>query len=202
MKKLFRGLGSLILLFVAVAVIAVLNLLIHEFGHCITVDHVGGKCEGVYVPPGMKVWPPSGVGDPYPYPDKWNNAMGMALYDESAPTAETRGFVSFMGSGSTAILSLIALLALWILEPRGWGRNLLMIQSLFFGDLLFYTILPEWFGLRHFFLVGGDYPEPLEGAVRMGFERGHVIIGVLIFSGVMFTGWLAYVWKIWIASRK
>ena len=100
-----------------------------------------------------------------------------------------------MGSGSTALLSLIALLTLWIMEPRGWWRILLLVQSLFFGDLLFYTILPEWFNLRHFFFAGGNYPEPLEGAVKMGFARGDVIMSVLVFSGVMFVGWLGYVWR-------
>lgn len=202
MKRFFRGLGVVILLVVSTTVIAGVNLLLHEFGHCITIDNVGGDCEGVYVPPGVKVWPLSEFGEPYPDPDRWDNAMGRAVYERSAPTQEARGLVSFMGSGATAILSLIALLSLWILEPRGWGRNLLMIQSLFFGDLLFYTILPEWFGLRHLFIVGGDSPEPLEGAVAMGFARGDVIIGVLIFSGVMFIGWLAYAWRIWKASRR
>ncbi|MEW6030511.1 MAG: hypothetical protein AB1554_13655 [Chloroflexota bacterium] len=201
MRNLLRFLGTSFLLLLAVIVIFGINFLVHEFGHCITMDLAGGKCEGVYAPPGVKLWPLDGLGDPYPYPEDWDNSMGRTVYDEVPPMQKARGFVSFAGSGSTALLSFVAMLALWILEPRGWGRTLLMIEALFFGDLLFYTILPEWFGLRHLFLWGGDYPEPLEGAVSMGFEREDVIATVLAFSAAMFLAWLGYALRSWMMSR-
>lgn len=200
MKILLRFVGNLLLLLLAAVIAVVFNFIFHEFGHCITIDQVGGKCEGVYAPPGVKIWPPSGIGDPYL--GEWDNAMGMTVYEEAAPTQAARGFVSLMGSGSSALVSFVALLALWILEPRGWWRTLLMIQALFFGDLLFYTILPEWFGLRHFFFIGGSTAEPLEGAVNMGIERGDFITGVLAYSGVMFVAWLGYAWMSWRKGRR
>lgn len=191
--KVIRFAGNTILFLVVVIFLLGFNLLLHEFGHCIAMNQTRGKCEGVYVPPGVKVWPLEGFGDPYP--GEWEAAMGRTRYEIVPPTPEAIGFVMLMGSGSTALLSLLAMLSLWILEPRGWGRTILMVQSLCFGDLLFYTILPEFFGLRHFFLWGGNGPEPLEGAVSMGFARGDVILFVLVFSAVMFLAWLGIVWR-------
>jgi hypothetical protein len=62
-----------------------------------------------------------------------------------------------------------------------------------FLDLLFYTILPRWFGLRHFFFIGGDYPEPLDGAIQMGIPESRFIAGILIYSALMIAGCLRYV---------
>jgi hypothetical protein len=183
-----------ILVFVLVlGLFAVINLIVHELGHCYTIDAVGVKCDGVYVMPGVKIWPLAGFGQPYP--DPWEKNIGLTLYAQSAPTEQASGFVSLMGSGLVAVLSLLALFGLFIFRPQGWVRFPLLAQSLMFLDLLFYTILPHWFGLRHFFFIGGDSPEPLNGGIKMGIPESMFIAGVLIYSGLMIVGCLAYAWQ-------
>jgi hypothetical protein len=183
-----------ILIFVLVlALFALVNLLVHEFGHCITMGAVGGKCEGVYVMPGVKIWPLTAFGDPYP--GAWNDFIGIANYAQAAPTAKASGLVAVMGSGSVAALALLSLIGLYLFRPLGWLRFPLLAQSFMFLDLLFYTTLPHWFGLRHFFFIGGDTPEPLNGAVKMGISESTFITGVLVYSTLMLVGCLGYIWK-------
>ncbi len=183
-----------ILVFVLVlGLFAVINTFVHEFGHCLTIDTVGGKCESIYVMPGIKVWPLAMFGQPYP--DQWENPIALTFYAKSAPTEQAGGFVSLMGSGSVAGLSLLALFGLFIFRPQGWVQFPLLAQSLMFLDLLFYTILPHWFGLRHMFFIGGDTPEPLNGAIKMGIPESMFIASVLIYSGLMLVGCLAYAWQ-------
>lgn len=183
-----------ILVFVLVlGLFAVINILVHELGHCFTIDAVGGKCDGIYVMPGVKVWPLTALGQPYP--DQWEKFIALTFYSKFAPTERRRGLVFLMGSSSTAILSLLALIGLYIFRPQNWLRFPLLAQSFMFLDLLFYTTLPHWFGLRHLFFIGGDTPEPLNGAIKMGVPEPMFIAGVLIYSGLMIVGCLAYVWQ-------
>lgn len=189
MKTIWNSLIFLLVL----GLIALVNLLVHEFGHCITINKVGGQCEGVYVMPGFKIWPLTAFGDQFI--GVWDNAIGRARYNELAPTVQENGLASVMGSGSVAALSLLALIGLYIFQPQGWARFPLLAQSLMFLDLLFYVILPRWFGLRHFFFIGGDSPEPLEGAINMGIDESTFIAGVLIYSALMTGGCARYAWQ-------
>jgi hypothetical protein len=182
-----------VLVFILVlGLVALLNLLIHEFGHCITMDSVGGGCEGVYVlpDPGFKIWHLDGFGDPYP--NQWENYIGVTRYAKSPPIEWASGLVKLMGSGTVAIISLLALVGLYVFRPKSWIRFPLLAQSMMFLDLLFYTILPRWFGLRHFFFIGGDSAEPLEGALRMGITESIFIVIVLLYSLAMIAGLVNY----------
>lgn len=188
-----KTLRSSLIFLVVMGLIAFINVLVHEFGHCITIDAVGGKCEGVYVMPGVKVWPLAAFGEPYS--GTWGKSIGRTAYDQGAPTVQAGGLASVMGSGSVAALSLLALVALYVFRPRGWARFPLLAQSLMFLDLLFYVILPHWFGLRHLFIIGGASPEPLMGAIEMGIDESTFIIGVLIYSASMAIGCANYAWQ-------
>lgn len=188
-----RTIRNILVFVLVLGLFAVINLLVHEFGHCFTINAVEGECESIYVMPGIKVWPLTTFGQRYP--DQWERSIALTFYAKSAPTEQAGGFVSLMGSGSVAALALLALFGLFIFRPQGWTRFPLLAQSLMFLDLLFYTILPRWFGLRHFFSVGGDTPEPLNGAIKMGIPEPMFIVGVLIYSGLMIVGCLAYVWQ-------
>ena len=190
--KINRNILRNILVFILVlGLVALFNLLLHEFGHCITMDAVGGDCDGVYVTPGIKVWPLKGLGQRYS--GSWNNYFGLTHFSQSAPNEWTDGLVFLMGSGAVAVLSLLALVVLYAFRPKGWVRFPLLAQSLMFLDLLFYTILPRWFGLRHFFFIGGDYPEPLDGAIQMGIPESTFITGFLVYSVLMTAVCLRYV---------
>ncbi len=188
-----KTIGNILVFVLVLVLFAVLNTFLHELGHCFTIDALGGKCEGIYFMPGIRVWPLTAFGQPYPY--AWEPYPAFTVYSESAPTDQGDGLVSLMGSGSTAILSLLALVGLYDLRPRGWLRFPLLAQSFMFLDLLFYTILPRWFGLRHLFFIGGDYPEPLNGALAMGISESAFIAGVLTYSAFMLVGCVGYIWK-------
>jgi hypothetical protein len=155
---------------------------------------VKGACEGVYVLPGIRVFPLSEFGESFQ--GDWNDRIGTTRYAKGPEGEFERGLVSFMGSGSVALISTIALIALWAFNPKGWMQKLLLIQAIFFGDILFYTILPEWFGLQHLFFIGGAYPEPLNGAISMGVPKNIFIAGVLIYSVLMMAGWLRYIYAL------
>ena len=113
--------------FIILGLLVVLNMIVHELGHCFTIDAVGGKCEGVYFMPGVQVWPLTALGQPYP--DPWGNDLALTVYEEGASTEQGRGLVSFMGSGSVALLSPLALLALYIFRPRA-GSDILCSHNL------------------------------------------------------------------------
>jgi hypothetical protein len=182
--------SSLVFLLV-LGLVSLLNLLVHEFGHCLTMDAVGGECGGVYVYPGVKIFPLNELGQKYDGP--WPNAIGATTYASPPPTEGARGIVSLIGSGSVAILSLLALLALYVFHPRGGMRTVLLAQSIMFLDLLTYTILPRWFGLPHFFVLGGTEPEPLNGAIQMGISESVFIAAVLVFSLIMTAGLVRFI---------
>jgi hypothetical protein len=188
-----KTIGYILVFVLVLGLFAILNTLVHEFGHCFTVEIVGGECESIYVMPGVQVWPLTGFGQAYP--SLWEKYIALTYYAEIAPTEQSRGLTSLMGSGSVAILSLLALLGLYLFRPHNWLRLSLLAQSFMFPDLLFYTILPHWFGLRHMFFIGGNTPEPLNGAIRMGISESVFIGGVLIYSAFMLLGCLVYIWK-------
>ena len=66
-------------------------------------DAVGGRCGGVFVLPGVQVWPLSEFGTPAEEP--WDNYFGRTVYAEPAPGPFEEGLVSLMGSGSVALIS-------------------------------------------------------------------------------------------------
>lgn len=183
--------SSLIFLVVFV-VVAMLNLLLHEVGHCLTMIAVGSGCEGIYAYSGIQIFPFNQFGQEYG-PGWPHGALGAAVPAGSAPSQWAEGLILLMGSGSTAILSFLALIGLYLIRPRGGVRILLLAQSLMFIDLLTYTILPYWFGLPHFFVAGGPDPEPLDGAVQMGYTESVFIAAVLVFSLLMTLGLVRYI---------
>ncbi len=183
----------IVLMLVLILIVLLANLLVHEFGHCITMNATDGACAGVYVWPGVKIWPLTEAGEHYQ--GTWDGYIGAAQFASRPSTEFANGLVFLMGSGTTALLATLALLLLLIFRPGGWLRAFLLIQAICFLDLLFYTILPEWFGWRHFIFLGGDSPEPLEGAVQMGIPQNIFIAGVLLYSLGMSFGW-------WIALRS
>jgi hypothetical protein len=192
MKEPSRGilwttLGFVLLL----AAVALGGLFVHELGHGITAQALGGRFNALYVYPGIQVWPEPGQ----PYDKEWGTAVGMADTDPGQNWPRWKhGLEWLMGSGANLVLAMMALLSLWVFRPKGWLSRLLVAESLLYVDILLYTILPEWFGLPHWFFFGGDFPEPLVGAEWMGVPRGPFITLVLVISALMTAGLIAYVW--------
>ena len=147
----------------------VLATLIHEIGHGLTAEILGGKFLNFYIYPGIQVWPDFG----HPYTGNWDNSLAYMYYDYGPgwqPDGWQNGFVLLMGSGTNLLLATIAIVLLWLFRPTGLLRLFLIAESIMFLDIVFYTFLPL-LGLRHFFFIGGKIPEPLDGAMLIGSSR-------------------------------
>jgi len=188
LKRILKKIFQVLLLVILFGLVSVVSLLIHELGHCFTMDAVGGRCAAVYVLPGVQVWPLSDFGAPAEEP--WGNYFGRTIYAEPAPGPFEEGMVKLMGSGSVALISTLAMLALAIIRVKGWPGIILLIQGLFFLDIVTYTILPHFFDLPHFFIWGGTTPEPLDGALLMGIPEDYFILGVVAYGVFMLIGWI------------
>ncbi len=167
------------------ALTALLGLLVHELGHGLTAAALGGRFTGLYVWPGVQVWPHPGA----PYPREWQGWFGVATY---LPGADWQrggwrfGLVSLMGSGTNFLLAALALGCLWLCRPRGGVRLVLLAEACMFLDLTAYTFFPL-LGLRHFLLIGGRIPEPLNGALEMGIPAG--VFAALAGAASLAMGW-------------
>lgn len=173
-------------LVVTLSLVGVVSLFIHELGHGIATEALGGKFEGLYVMPGVQVWPHPGQ----PYAEEWQGYVGLAdlRYDPDwALDGWQAGLVDLMGSGSNLLAAVLALGALWMLRPFGWLRRLLVAETLMFTDILLYTFLPQ-IGLQHLFFIGGAYAEPLEGAVKLGCPAWAFMLLVALISILMAWG--------------
>ncbi|NIV30936.1 MAG: hypothetical protein GWN58_16030, partial [Anaerolineae bacterium] len=185
MRREGISLRTILMFSIALGFVGVVGLFVHELGHGITAEVLGGEFEGLYVMPGVQVWPHPGK----PYADEWQGYVGLAEYDPNWEIDSWQdGVVDLMGSGSTLLVAALALGALWLFRPRGWLRRLLLAEVLMFADILLYTFLPL-LGLRHWFFFGGDYPEPLEGAMKLGVPQWTFMLLVALVSALM-------VWKL------
>ena len=185
MKSDGISLRLILMFFVALGLVGIVGLFVHELGHGITAEVLGGEFRGLYVMPGVQVWPHPGQS----YAKAWPGYVGLADLKIDGWQA---GVVDLMGSGSNLLVAALALGALWMFRPHEWSRRLLVAEALMFVDLLFYTFLPQ-IGLRHFFFIGGDYAEPLEGAVRLGVPAWAFMLLVALVSALMTWGLVKFV---------
>jgi hypothetical protein len=97
-----------------------------------------------------------------------------------------------MGSGANLLLAALALASLWVFRPQGRLRYLLIAEALMIEDILFYSTVPELFGLPHYFVFGGSKPEPVDGAELLGCPRHLFVILIVLVSALMAWGLVAY----------
>lgn len=157
-----------------------LALFVHESGHGITVEILGGKFRAFYIFPGFEIWPEFGQS----FPGNWNGLVAKVDYAflESWGTNSWQiGLVLLMGSGLNLFASILALTTLWIIRPNGWLMYFLIAESLMFLDILLYTFLPQ-LHLKHFVFIGGNFPEPLLGALMLGFSETGFMIFITTIS--------------------
>lgn len=183
----------LIALLFAFGLIGVAGLLVHELGHGITAELLGGKFNGLFVMPGVQIWPNPGE----VFPNDWQGYIGLVDFTYGSDWENggwQAGLVEIMGSGSNLIFATLALAVLWLFRPNGWIRYLLIAESLVFIDLLFYTFLPT-FGLRHWVFFGGDTAEPLLGALKLGIPVWIFMLFVALVSSMILWSIVMFVRK-------
>lgn len=167
------------------------GLIIHELGHALTVAALGGQVVGIYVAPGVQIWPEPGAAYPGDFP-----YMGITrFFPGPGWRVADFGLVGLMGTGATTLTAMLALLLLWLWRPAQPGiRCLLVLASLLHLDLLTYATLPL-LGLRHWVIVGGDTAEPVLAAERLGIERAPFVAGVVILCTLL-------LWALWSLGRQ
>jgi hypothetical protein len=164
--------------------LALAAFFVHELGHAFTAVALGGQFYRLYVWPGIELWPELGQ----PYPQEWAGNIGLTSMEFADHWGEwQRGLVYLMGSGSNMLLAAAALAALWIFKPAGLLRSVLFAETIMFIDLPMYTFLPL-VGLRHYIFAGGETPEPLDGAVRMGIPGWAFVLAVGLVTLLMLWG--------------
>jgi hypothetical protein len=166
------------------------SLLLHEIGHGLAAELLGGHVVWLRVRPGIEVWP--SFGQPAGGPP--STAIAVLGYTPGPGWGENSwqgAVVGLMGSGFNLLLAALALGGLWLLRPRAWLRLLLIAQALMFADLLLYCTLPAFLGLPHYIIYGGHYPEPLRSAEALGCPGWAFLILVGIVSALMAWGLVA-----------
>jgi hypothetical protein len=141
---------------ILLVIISIIGLVIHETGHAITAILYGAKVTYIQFF-NIQVWPTI----------KYLNCNGLFGGIKYTPI-DQNGLVTFMGSGSTAILGLLFAIGLFAIKSRGWVWFICLFTAILLPlDIISYSVFPA-IGLRHWIIFGGYGREPLEGALKMG----------------------------------
>lgn len=144
------------LIFITVGVMVVaIALAIHELGHAIGARFLGWEVTKIYLW-GFSVLPE------FAYVGFSDGYIGYTYWVAfETPTSFERGFVLIMGSTTTLLVSVVSIIALYLLKPLSFiGQTVLFFLSLLYLDMVTYT-----FGLR----LSGDR-EPLDAARLFGID--------------------------------
>ncbi|MFN0204939.1 MAG: hypothetical protein ACKVS6_01340 [Planctomycetota bacterium] len=124
---------------------------------------------------GLQVWPEIHY--------KWS-ADYLGYVNWSNITNEThRHWMSLAGSASTFIVSILTLTLFYIKSWSGWRRDALFWLSLWWFDLLTYT-LPV-LGVRKYIIFGSYRTEPHDAAVALGVPSLVFIIFVFVSCPIL-----------------
>lgn len=191
MRSPGRRLRTLAIFLVTLALVWTASLILHEVGHGLTAQLLGGKVIWLRIWPGVEIWPSLGQVAESP----WGSAIARLAYTTGRNWTAGGwqvGMVALMGSVTNLLLTALALGSLWLFRPRGWLRLLLVAEALMFADLLLYCALPEFLGLPHYLVFGGSAAEPLDGAELLDCPRWAFVALSALVSGMMAWGLVAY----------
>lgn len=182
------------ILFSGIPLYFILTVLTHEIGHAVTGKAVGLGTPIIHVWPGIQLYPDFGatlssddlhkrfVASVSFLPESKNLMLDFPKQHEFwnlTPTIKlsskrphhedsSSSFVGFMGSGTTYFFSVVCIIFLLMFKPKGVLRNLIVLGSFLFYDILCYTVLPVFFGAPHLIVIGSNEPEPINAMVAMG----------------------------------
>jgi hypothetical protein len=149
MKQVRRGL----VFFVVSVAVVVASVFAHEMGHAIAAKALGGTWDTLSVAPGFTIYPFDKIGH-----TDWNGqVVAWVTYHLDGPNLY-RGLASLAGSLTTALLSILALIVLYVFRPRGlWRWVAVLLACLFFADPLRYSTLAA-IGPREYLRNPGQAP--------------------------------------------
>jgi hypothetical protein len=132
--------------------------IVHEVGHTLAALACGAHVRDIRIGPGIQIYPRLARAP----------CRAFTIHYSQPKTVWQRGFVAFMGTGSTTIAAYVLLLLAWRLGLPAWGRLSLAVAALPCAwEMLLYSTLPR-LGLRHFVAFGGQHTEPVDGMKLMG----------------------------------
>jgi hypothetical protein len=184
-RLLRRGLLLIVLLVAALAAGTVVHELI---GHGLTTIALGGKVTHVVIL-GVQFYPSIAFVN-------WPIVDGYGYIDTEGLAAGPRQHLARLaGSMSTWLVAVMASLLLWTRRRWfGWPKAVLIVLSLFWIDLLTYT-LPSW-GIPRSILWGQNtVSEPYEAAVALGIDGNAFRVLVFLSCGVMLTALLVHIFR-------
>jgi hypothetical protein len=196
-----------------VVVALLLSVITHEVGHAIAAEIDGSFDVRLYMWPGIQVYPDFG-GERF---ETWPGTtlalthITPVLNLISAPSTELGRDISsseselqeehlpiiqLMGCGINLLISLICLTLLLTLKPQaqGWTFKILFLGSLFYYDLLTYTVFPYFFNAPHLLFVGGNDSEPLIALQSLGVAEP-LAAGMIIVISSLLTVLAYFAWK-------
>ena len=121
-------LPKLVVFLITLTLVWLASLLLHELGHGLTAQALGGSIVWLRVWPGIEVWPSPGG----PVEGEWGTAIARLAYASGQGWARDGwqfGLVQLMGSSTNLLLAALALGGLWLFRTRGWLRLLLIAQA-------------------------------------------------------------------------
>ncbi|MEP1446380.1 MAG: hypothetical protein ABJK37_09750 [Paraglaciecola sp.] len=192
-----------LLISILICTVLPLSVITHELGHAITGTALGMGRPSIIVWPGWQIYPEFDSSRQAYWPERaiaqtrfHFNKAGLRIENspvslpqniqfESTPPVNSvslskneYGWVALMGSGLNWLLSIIALCFLMVFKKN---KAILITSTpfvLLYYDLVFYCLLPTFFGLPHWILWGSHYPEPLLALVQIG--MGHNLAVAII----------------------
>ncbi len=179
---MFRKQQTIVYILVVLAIVA-LGAVVHEAGHAITAVASGSKIVSFGMIPGIQL-----------YPEfkriEWNRCIAYLEHTGTSYPWQ-RGLMLIMGAGATSGVGYLAIAGLFAFRPKGVVRFALLGIAVFYAlDIITYSLFPP-LGLRHWILVGGDYPEPVVGGEKLGISRP-IYYACLAFHIVVYYGLIVF----------
>lgn len=192
---------------VLICTVLPLSVITHELGHALTGDALGWDRPTISVWPGWQVYPEFNSSSQANWP---SNAIAQTTFSfhstqlriENSPAYQAQNiqfqpagivtsvsvsetesaWVSLMGSGLNWILSISALCVLVLFK----NNKTILISctpfALLYYDLVFYALLPTFFGLRHWIWWGSHHAEPLLAMTQLGVNLNLAVVTICLIA--------------------
>lgn len=173
-------------------------VLVHEFGHLAGVAYSTDAEARIYVWPGYEIYPDPGRRYVAQWPGRSPAFTDVRITSTVSPAElgaqiedlmASHSFIMLMGSTATLLVSLVCLLLLTLLKPKGVLRWLCTSGALLNLDMLSYTVFPVFFNGAHLYYWGGTTPEPVVALAGLGVAQGLAVSAILLISLLQFA-WL------------
>lgn len=158
-----------------------LSVISHELGHALGAKIIGSNVYFIHIWPGYELIPKLGKPVTYDWPIdsiatiQIRSEIGSQpkLFGSSVTLSDNlaQAIVSFLGSGTTWVISLICLAVLKFFKPQGIWFALFLTGAFFYYDILTYSIFPHFLDLPHLIYIGGNFAEPLLALSYLGMSQ-------------------------------